>query len=58
MSTEPNKTQKIGFIPGNELWNKIEDFRYSRRIPSTTETLRQLISDGLAFHEAKQTEAA
>lgn len=34
----------------DELLKKVEDFRYTHRIPSRSEAIRQLIEEGLRHH--------
>ncbi len=48
----PSKKPKLLFVIEQELIDRIDDFRYSKRIPSRAEAIRILIEKGL--HTEKQ----
>jgi metal-responsive CopG/Arc/MetJ family transcriptional regulator len=43
----PTEKPKILFVADEDLIERIEDFRYSNRIPSRSETIRILVEAGL-----------
>lgn len=44
----PTKKQKILIIFEDELFKRIDDYRFENRINSRSEAIRQLIEQGLA----------
>jgi metal-responsive CopG/Arc/MetJ family transcriptional regulator len=51
----PNSTkQRILLILDQELVEKVDDFRYSNRIPSRTEAIRQLLETALEKKKSKK----
>jgi metal-responsive CopG/Arc/MetJ family transcriptional regulator len=57
MAVNPETTvRKLVSIP-RELWAKIEDYRFDKRMKSESEAMRTLIEVGLA-HQASPKKAA
>lgn len=41
-----------------ELWEKVNDFRFSKRLPSENEAVRQLVQRGLEEDVSKTADAS
>jgi len=50
----PSEKPQILFIMEENLFERIEDFRYSKRIPSRSETVRRLVEEGLKQCEKRE----
>ncbi|HUV58512.1 MAG TPA: hypothetical protein VMW09_00175 [Desulfatiglandales bacterium] len=49
----PTEKPKILMVLDNDLLEKIEDFRYSNRIPTRSEAIRRLLEEALKKYEKK-----
>ena len=49
----PTEKPKILMVLEKNLLEKIEDFRYSNRIPTRSEAIRRLLEEALNLHEKK-----
>lgn len=59
MQKEKSVRAKVISLPcDDELLSQVEDFRYENRIPTAADTLRRLISDGLAFNKQREAQPA
>lgn len=58
MQNEKSSGKQFSLPCDEALTAKIEDFRYSNRIPTAALAIRRLVEDGLATHLPKQTESA
>ena len=47
----PTKKSKVLLILGDELIERIDDYRYDNRIPSRSKAIRELIREALKKHE-------
>jgi len=49
----PTENPKIIFVAENKLLERLEDFRYSNRIPTRSEAIRRLLDEALKRYEKK-----
>jgi metal-responsive CopG/Arc/MetJ family transcriptional regulator len=49
-----SENEKILVVIDKDLLKKVEDFRYDNRIPSRSETIRELIKKGLKTSKKKK----
>jgi len=49
----PTEKPKILFVADNRLLERLDDYRYENRIPSRSETIRQLLEEALKKYEKK-----
>ena len=49
----PTDKPKILMVLGKGLLKRVEDFRYSNRIPTRSEAIRRLIEEGLKKYEKR-----
>ena len=47
----PTEKPKVIFVADNDLLKRLDDFRYSNRIPTRSEAIRRLLEKGLQEYE-------
>lgn len=51
----PTEKPKIIFVADNDLLKRLDDFRYSNRIPTKSEAIRRLLQEALEKYEKEAT---
>jgi metal-responsive CopG/Arc/MetJ family transcriptional regulator len=51
----PTKKDILCFPADADLLERIDDYRYEKRIPSRSEAMRRLIEEGLMLHKKRGT---
>ena len=52
----PTEKPKIIFVADNDLLRRLDDFRYSNRIPTKSEAIRRLLQEALKKYESLKKE--
>jgi nicotinic acid mononucleotide adenylyltransferase len=50
----PSRKPQILFVMGDDLFNRIDDFRFENRIMSRSEAVRILVEEGLKKYEKQE----
>ena len=50
----PSKKPQILFVMDDDLFNRIDDFRFENRIMSRSEAVRMLVEEGLKKYEKQE----
>jgi len=53
----PSKKPQILFVMNEDLYNRIEDFRFDNRINTRSEAVRTLVESGLKVSETSKPKA-